>query len=62
MLYPGTERHAYAPLAEADGVEGVGAIPLRPEEGGAEVLRALLGELLKMPGRAGDGEVMRGAQ
>lgn len=46
VLYPGTERLAFVPAGGGNGVEGVGAIPLRPEAGGDAALRLLLIEIL----------------
>lgn len=46
VLYPGTERHAFSPAGDATTLEGVGAVPLRPEEGGEGALRVLLTEML----------------
>ncbi len=46
VLYPGTEHRAFTPPG-ATGVEGVGTIPLRPEEGGDQLLRGLLAVLLR---------------
>ena len=51
VLYPGTERHEFAPVDGACGVEGVGAIPLRPESDGGETLRALLQRVVGSPTR-----------
>lgn len=48
VLYPGTEQFAFTPAAydARAGISGVGALPLRPEAGGAENLRSLMRGIL----------------
>lgn len=49
ILYPGTELHEYL-HPEATGIDGVGAIPLRPEDGERPELVARLRAMVGMPG------------
>jgi hypothetical protein len=46
VLYPGTEVHEFVPRGHDGEVEGVGAVPLRPEEGGGTALHGLLERIL----------------
>jgi predicted component of viral defense system (DUF524 family) len=45
VLYPGTERRAFTPHGGED-ADGVGAVPLRPEPGGDELLQEFLRDLM----------------